>query len=77
MGRIASVSATSISVEDLRSGTTKTFSITANTQIINNGATANVSNLMLGDNVVVMGDNSNNATRINIRTSATTQTPSN
>lgn len=63
-GAVSAISPTSISVDDSRTGTVKTFNITSTTSITNNGASVDVSTITTGTNVVISGDSSNNAVRI-------------
>jgi len=76
-GAVTSVSSSSISVNDLRTGNTKTFNVTSSTQVLNNGATSDISSITVGSNVVVSGDSSNNAIRIMVNPAAPTQAPTN
>lgn len=52
-GQVTAVSSTSISVQDTRTGTTTTLSITSATQIMNNSATVAASSIQVGDTVLV------------------------
>ncbi len=58
MGEVTAVSASSISIEDMRSGETSTFSINSSTEILDEGETAEVSDIEVGDNVMVVPDDS-------------------
>ena len=58
MGRVTSISSSSISVEDARSGSASTFSITASTKVVNNGKSASASDIKVGDSVVVIPSSS-------------------
>jgi len=61
MGEVTAVSAFSISIEDLRSGEASTFSINSSTEILDEGETAEVSDIEVGDNVMVVPDDSDEA----------------
>ncbi|MDB5169016.1 MAG: hypothetical protein JWO41_372 [Candidatus Saccharibacteria bacterium] len=53
IGSVTAVDATSISVQSQRTGTTKTYTIDSSTKALNAGATANVSDIKVGDSVFV------------------------
>jgi len=59
LGQVTAISSTSISVQDSRSNSTTTLDISSGTQVTNNGETASVSSIKVGDNVVVRPDSSN------------------
>jgi hypothetical protein len=58
MGEVTAISASSISIEDLRSGKTSTFRIDDSTEIIANRDTAKASDIEVGDNVMVVPSDS-------------------
>lgn len=58
IGEVQEVSSSSITVEDSRASTTKTYKINSSTQIQDNGSTASVSDIKAGDNVLVITDSS-------------------
>jgi hypothetical protein len=53
IGSVTAISATSITVQDSRSGTSSTLSITSSTQITDNGQTVAASDIQTGDTVLV------------------------
>lgn len=57
-GTVSSVSSTSITVQNPRSGTTKTYTITGSTKISDNGQSASASSIAVGDRVVIMPSSS-------------------
>lgn len=75
-GTVSSVNSSSITVNDIRSGSSKTFNITSSTTILENGASVSVSNITTGSNVIVSADSSNNATRIMLTPSSPSSAPS-
>jgi hypothetical protein len=54
MGTVTAISASSISVQDTRSGTATTYSITGSTKITDNGQSASTSDIGVGDSVMVI-----------------------
>jgi hypothetical protein len=54
MGEVTAVSSSSITIEDIRMGTTSTYSITSSTEILDSGEAAKVSDIEVGDNVMVV-----------------------
>ncbi len=66
LGTVTAVSSTSISVADQRSSTTKTYDISGDTTVSDNGATAAVTDITVGDTVLVSTGSSTStaATRI-------------
>jgi hypothetical protein len=52
-GEVTAISASSITIEDSRSGTSTTLAITSSTKITDNGQTASVSSIQTGTEVVV------------------------
>ncbi len=71
VGTVSSISTSSITVNDNRTGSTVTLAITSTTQITNNGQSASVSDIQSGDTVFVQKDTSNtsDAARIMINPS--------
>lgn len=65
-GQVTSVSSGSITVNNQRSGSAKTYSITADTIITNNGQAASVTDIQTGDTVIISISSADNsvATRI-------------
>jgi hypothetical protein len=65
-GTVTAVSDTSISVQSGPSGTAKTYTIDTATKIMNAGAAGSLSNIKVGDMVLIetTGDNSELATRV-------------
>jgi hypothetical protein len=59
IGQVTAISATSISVQNSRTGATNTLAITSSTQISDNGQTATTSDIQTGDTVFVTEDSSN------------------
>jgi hypothetical protein len=66
IGAVTSVSSTSITVNDIRTNTSKTYNVTSSTVVTSGSTASNISAVSVGNNVVVSGDSSNNATRIMI-----------
>ncbi len=66
VGEVTTISATQITVKDARSGSTKTFSLTAATEIIRGESGAEVSDIEVGNEVMVVseGPDSDEAARI-------------
>ena len=62
VGQVTAVSSTSITVQDQRSGSNKTYTIDSSTQVTNNGQTAQDSDIQTGDTVVVMPASSGSTT---------------
>jgi hypothetical protein len=58
-GSVTSISSTSITVQNSRSGTSKTFAITSSTKVEDNGASATTSTISTGDPVIVMPSSTN------------------
>ncbi|MEW6555257.1 MAG: hypothetical protein AB1384_13345 [Actinomycetota bacterium] len=54
MGEVTAVSSSSISVEDVRSGEASTFEIDSSTEILDEGETAGVGDIEVGDSVMVI-----------------------
>jgi hypothetical protein len=71
MGSVTAISSSSISVQDQREGTTKTYAITSSTTITNNGASATYSDIAVGDTVLVRSSSttSTDATAITLNPS--------
>lgn len=65
-GQVTSVSSTSISISNMRTGATTTYSINSNTVITDNGQTTSISDIQTGDTVIVTTSSSSStvATRI-------------
>jgi hypothetical protein len=61
MGEVTAIGSSSISIEDLRSGETNTFEINASTEIMDDGETAKVGDIEVGDNVMVVPDDADEA----------------
>lgn len=59
MGTVTAVSSTGISLEDSRSGTASTLEITDATKVTNEGQTASISDVKVGDTVMVQSDSTN------------------
>jgi hypothetical protein len=59
IGQVTAVSATSISVDNSRTGATSTLSIASTTQITDNGQTVAYSDIQNGDTVFITEDSSN------------------
>lgn len=53
IGQVTAVSATSISVKNIRTGTVSTLAVTSNTQITSGGQTAAITDVKVGDDVIV------------------------
>ena len=66
IGQVTAVSSSSITVSNQRTGTDKTYTIDANTTVLNNGQTGSVSDIKTGDTVIVevSSTSSTTATRI-------------
>lgn len=58
-GEVTAVSNTSISVQDARNDSTSTLEITGDTKVTNNGQSASVSDIKVGDNVIIQTNSSN------------------
>jgi hypothetical protein len=56
IGTVSAVSATSITVQDTRTQTAKTLSVDSTTTITNNGTTAAITDIKVGDTVIVTAD---------------------
>jgi hypothetical protein len=54
IGQVTAVSASSITVQDSSSGSSKTLSITSSTQVTNNGQTVTAGSIQVGDNVLAV-----------------------
>jgi len=67
-GAITAVSSSSITINDVRSGSTKTFAITSSTTISSAGTAVSASSLSVGQTVVVRADptTTTNALSINV-----------
>jgi hypothetical protein len=78
IGSVTAVSASSITVNDQTSGSSKTFSITSSTTISNNGQTATANDISVGTTVVVIADSSSStqASRILVNPSTGGNAPS-
>lgn len=65
-GTVTAVSDTSITVNESRNNTTMTYAITSSTTITNNGSAGSVSDIKIGDNVLIEASSSDakTATRI-------------
>jgi hypothetical protein len=55
-GSVTAVTDTSITVEDSRQNTTVTYTITDSTTITDGGETANISDIAVGDSVMIQSD---------------------
>lgn len=66
IGKVMTINSTSISVQNQRDNSITTLTIDGNTKVINNGQTAAVSDIKVGDNVAVRANptNSNLAAQI-------------
>lgn len=62
IGEVKSVSSDSITISDSRSGSDKTFKITSDTTVSNNGTSGSVSDIKTGDTVIVQADSSDSST---------------
>ena len=58
MGEVTEISSSSISIEDIRSGSNSTYTITSSTEILDNGDTAKASDIKVGDSVMVIPSDS-------------------
>lgn len=65
-GSVTAISSTSITVDDSRSGTSKTYTINSSTQISDNGSTVTTSDIQTGDTVFVMASSSTSTTATRI-----------
>lgn len=75
-GSVTAVSATSITVQDQRTATTKTYTISSATTITNNGATATIADIKVGDQVIVQADSASTTTAAQIIANPTMGPPS-
>lgn len=62
IGQVSAVSSESITIQDSRSNTKKTFKITGKTTIQNNGSTVSVNEVKNGDTALVVADSSDAST---------------
>ena len=62
IGEVKSVSDSSITVSDSRSGSDQTFKITNDTKVSNDGSTGSVSDIKTGDTVIIQADSSDSST---------------
>ncbi len=71
IGQVTAVSASSITVNDQRSGSSKTYTISSSTTITDNGQAAAAGSIATGDTVLVIadGNNSTAAARIMVNPS--------
>jgi hypothetical protein len=71
IGAVTVVSDTSITIDNTRTGSTNTYTIDSSTSVTNNGAVASISDIKVGDNVLVstVSSTSTAATRIVINPS--------
>ncbi|MDB5175186.1 MAG: hypothetical protein JWM81_44 [Candidatus Saccharibacteria bacterium] len=76
-GAVTAISTTSLSVQDRRSSTAKTYSITSSTTITNNGAAATASDIAVGDNVIVRTASADSTEATSIALNPTMGGPSN
>jgi hypothetical protein len=60
-GTVTAISATSISIDNSRTGSTSTFAITSSTSITDNGQSASLSSIQTGDTVIVIASSSNSS----------------
>jgi hypothetical protein len=76
-GTVTAISSTSISVQDTRSGSTKSYVITSSTIITDNSSTVTYSDIQDGDTVIVTATSTSptTATRINVNPSYGGNTP--
>jgi hypothetical protein len=58
MGEVTAVSSSSISVKDTKTGSSSTYSITSSTKVLNNGQAATISDIKVGDSVIVVPNTS-------------------
>lgn len=65
-GTVTAVSDSSITVQNTRSGSSTTYSITSSTTVTNNGSTAAVSDIKAGDTVIVQTSSSDSTTATQI-----------
>lgn len=65
-GTVTAVNDSSISVQNSRSGSITTYSITSSTTVSDNGSTASVSNIQTGDTVIVQTSSSSSTTATQI-----------
>ncbi|MEI9913850.1 MAG: hypothetical protein WDN66_02490 [Candidatus Saccharibacteria bacterium] len=70
-GTVSAVSPSSITVQDNRSGTSKTFAIVSSTKVTNDGQSSTVSAIATGDRVIITpsSSSSSNAATIDINPS--------
>ena len=66
IGSVTAISSSSITVNDQRSGSSKTYSITSSTQITDNGSTVDYTDIKTGDTVLVSADSSTSTTATRI-----------
>jgi hypothetical protein len=76
-GAVTAVSATSISVQDRRSSTAKTYNIISTTTITSSGAAATTSDIAVGDNVIVRTASASSTDATSIAVNPTMGGPSN
>lgn len=71
LGTVTSVSDSSITINNQRSGSSQTFKITSSTTVSNNGASASVSDIKSGDTVLIRasGTDTSTATTIDLNPS--------
>jgi hypothetical protein len=65
-GQVSAVSSSSITVQNPRSGTSTTYSITASTTITDNGQTVPASDIQVGDTVIIQVASSGSTTATTI-----------
>lgn len=65
-GSVTAVSDSSISVKNDRTGSTDTFKITSSTTVTNNGSSASISDIKVGDTVMIRTDTSDTSTATGI-----------
>lgn len=75
IGTVTEISASSITVQNERSNTTKTYAITTDTQITNDGTAATSSDITKGDTVLVTTDSTDTSTATKITLNPTMGTP--
>ena len=66
LGSVTAVSDTSITVQDQRSGTSKTYTIDSSTSVTSNGAAATDSDIKIGDTVLISTSSSTSTTATRI-----------
>ena len=66
IGNVTAASATSITVQNQRTGSSQTFTINSATQVTNNGSSASASDIQVGDTVLVRAAAASSTTAVSI-----------